>query len=108
MALPGRVVVATHQALRNVTPFSTLSYMRSTTIPMATITVRLDAEDERLLDELASIHGDRSTVVRAAIRLLSGQQARRRGLRELLDDIEREDGPIDPAEVDEMAARYGL
>ena len=108
MALPGRVVVATHQALRNGTPFSTLSYMRSTTIPMATITVRLDAEDERLLDELASIHGDRSTVVRAAIRLLSCQQARRRGLRELLDDIEREDGPIDPAEVDEMAARYGL
>ncbi len=87
---------------------STLSYMRSTTIPMATITVRLDADDERLLDDLASTHGDRSTVIREAIRLLSGHEARRKGMREFLDQWEAEVGPIDQAEVDEMARRFGL
>ena len=75
---------------------------------MGTITVRLDADDERLLDQLVAVHGDRSTAVREAIRLLSGAEARRQDLDEFLEEWEREVGPIDQAEVDEMARRYGL
>jgi Arc/MetJ-type ribon-helix-helix transcriptional regulator len=99
---------ATDQALRPRDRRSTLSYMRSTTMPMGTVTVRLDADDEHLLDELAAIHGDRSTAVREAIRLLSGRQQRRVRLRKLLDEWEAEDGPLTKAELDETARRFGL
>lgn len=75
---------------------------------MGTITVRLDADDERLLDELARLHGDRSTAVREAIRLLAGREERRRGLREFLDGWEVDGGPITQAEIDETARRLGL
>jgi predicted transcriptional regulator len=75
---------------------------------MATITVRLDADDERLLDELAEVHGDRSTAVREAIRALSAGDARRRGMRRFLDEWEVEGGPITEAEVDQAARRFGL
>lgn len=75
---------------------------------MGTITVRLDADDERLLDELALTHGDRSRAVREAIRLLSGEERRRRSMRGLLDDWEAEHGPIDEEGVQEYIRRYGL
>lgn len=82
--------------------------MRSTTMRMGTITVRLDADDERLLDELAKTHGDRSTAVREAIRLLSGEERRKRSFSELIELIEREDGPIDQELVDEYTRRWNL
>lgn len=75
---------------------------------MGTITVRLDADDERLLDELAAVHGDRSTAVREAIRLLSGKEERQRNLRAFLDEWEVEGGPITEEELAETARRYGL
>ena len=75
---------------------------------MGTITVRLDAADELLLDQLAAVHGDRSTAVREAIRLLSGRDQRARDLRELMAEIEEEGGPFDEAEIEAMARRYGL
>ncbi|HWJ96771.1 MAG TPA: hypothetical protein VNQ33_01355 [Acidimicrobiales bacterium] len=75
---------------------------------MATITVRLDADDERMLDELAEIHGDRSTVVREAIRQMAASETRREGLGAFLDDWERELGPIDHAQVDEIVRRLQL
>ncbi|MGN6696463.1 MAG: hypothetical protein ACTHN0_19950, partial [Aquihabitans sp.] len=68
----------------------------------------LDADDERRLDALAAVHGDRSRAVREAIRALAEQQERSRGLRALLDDIEAEDGPVDEAGVEEYIRRYDL
>lgn len=85
-----------------------LSYMRSTTMAMGTVTVRLGTDDERLLDQLAVVHGDRSTAVREAIRLLAGDEARRRGLQGLVRLIESEDGPIGQAGVEEYIGRYDL
>jgi Arc/MetJ-type ribon-helix-helix transcriptional regulator len=75
---------------------------------MGTITVRLDAEDERLLDQLVAVHGDRSTAVREAIRLLSGEEVRRKRLRAVLDAWAVEDGTLTQDELDETARRYGL
>lgn len=82
--------------------------MRSTPMVMGTITVRLDVDDELLLDELAAVHGDRSTAVRAAIRLLSGETERRRGWQAFLEQWEREVGPIDEQGVQEYIRRYDL
>ncbi len=49
--------------------------MRSTLSDVGTITVRLDDDDERLLDELAARHGSRSDAIRAAIRRATGAAA---------------------------------
>ena len=43
---------------------------------MATTTVRLDDEDEALLDMLASEHGGRSGAIRQAIRNLAAERRR--------------------------------
>ena len=82
--------------------------MRSTLATMATITVRLDDNDLRLLDELAREHGGRSAAVREALRLLSGEQQRQRALAAFVDAWNDEAGPVDEAEVERMIALYDL
>ena len=75
---------------------------------MATTTVRLDADDEQLLDQLSEIYGGRSNTIRQALRQLSAQAGRRQALTELLDDWTAEFGPVDEAAVAAAAERYGL
>lgn len=75
---------------------------------MATTTVRLDADDELLLDQLAQIYGGRSNAIRQALRQLSARAGRRQALNELLDEWTAEFGPVDEAGVAAAAERYGL
>ena len=75
---------------------------------MGTTTVRLDDDDERLLDQLAAELGGRSTAIRAALRHLAADRARRDALSSFLDAWADEAGPIDEDAVAEMAHRYGL
>ena len=75
---------------------------------MATTTVRLDADDEQLLDQLAKVYGGRSNTIRQALRQLSERAARRQSLTELLDDWTAESGPVDESAVAAAADRFGL
>jgi Arc/MetJ-type ribon-helix-helix transcriptional regulator len=75
---------------------------------MSTTTIRLDADDEALLDMLAPKYGGRSSVIREAVRQLGAESKRQHALRSFLDEWDGEDGPIDEAEVAAMAERYGL
>lgn len=75
---------------------------------MATITVRLDVHDERLLDALAETYGGRSAAIREAIRVLSGQAERERAMDEFLAAWEAEAGPVDEDEVASMIERFDL
>ena len=75
---------------------------------MATTTVRLDDEDEALLDMLASEHGGRSGAIRQAIRNLAAERTRQQALRSFLSEWDAEAGPVDEDEVTAMAERYGL
>ena len=75
---------------------------------MATTTVRLDAADEQLLDQLAQVYGGRSNTIRQALRQLSATTARRQALTELLDDWTVEFGPVDESAVAAAVERYGL
>lgn len=75
---------------------------------MATTTVRLDAADEQLLDQLAQVYGGRSNTIRQALRQLSATAARRQSLTELLDDWTAEFGPVDESAVAAAVERYGL
>lgn len=75
---------------------------------MGMTTVRLDAADEHLLDELAAVYGGRSNTIRQALRQLSAQVARTQALTDLLADWADEAGPVDEAAVARIAERYGL
>lgn len=75
---------------------------------MATTTVRLDADDEHLLDQLASSYGGRSNAIRQALRQLAAEVGRQRTLEGFLADWQEVDGPVDEAAVAAMAQRYGL
>jgi predicted transcriptional regulator len=75
---------------------------------MATITVRLDDDDEELLDAIAATYGSRSTAIREAIRSLSGQVERDRAIDEALATWEAEAGPVDEDEVAAIIDRYHL
>ncbi len=75
---------------------------------MSTTTVRLDDDDERLLDQLAAELGGRSTAIREALRHLAADRARRDALGAFLDAWADEAGPIDGDAVAAMAQRYGL
>ena len=80
----------------------------SYTLAMGTTTVRLDAADERILDRLAAVHGGRSNAIRYALRAFATEEDRQENLKDLLDDWEREAGPVDEAEVQDMIKRYNL
>jgi predicted transcriptional regulator len=75
---------------------------------MATTTVRLDAEDERILDQLAAVYGGRSKAIRHAIRSLAGQVQKQESLAAFVEEWDREVGPADEAEVAAMINRFNL
>lgn len=75
---------------------------------MSTTTVRLDHEDEALLDMLAPEYGGRSSAIRQALRNLAAERRRQDALRSFLAAWDAEAGPIDDQDVAEMADRYGL
>ncbi len=75
---------------------------------MSTTTVRLDDEDEALLDMLAPEYGGRSSAIRQALRHLAADRKRQNALRSFLAEWDAEQGPIDDDDVATMAERYGL
>ncbi len=75
---------------------------------MSTTTVRLDDEDEALLDMLAPEYGGRSSAIRQALRDLAADRKRQSALRSFLTEWDSEEGPIDDEDVAVMAERYGL
>jgi Arc/MetJ-type ribon-helix-helix transcriptional regulator len=75
---------------------------------MSTTTVRLDDEDEALLDMLAPEYGGRSSAIRQALRHLAADRKRQNALRSFLVEWDAEQGPIDDDAVATMAERYGL
>ena len=75
---------------------------------MATTTVRLTAEEDRTLDELAATYGGRSNALRAGLRLLATTTRQRAALADLLDEWEAEAGPVDDENVAAAAERYGV
>lgn len=75
---------------------------------MSTTTVRLDDEDEALLDMLAPEYGGRSSAIRQALRNLAADRRRQDALRSFLTDWDAHAGPIDDEDVALMAARYDL
>lgn len=80
--------------------------MRSTLSDVGTITVRLDDDDERLLDELAARHGSRSDAIRAAIRELSGHERRQAALAKLVEEWNVEFGEPTQDELDRIDEQY--
>jgi Arc/MetJ-type ribon-helix-helix transcriptional regulator len=75
---------------------------------MGTTTVRLDDEDEALLDMLAPEYGGRSSAIRQALRSLAAERKRQLALRSFLDEWDTEHGPAGESDVASMADRYGL
>ena len=75
---------------------------------MSTTTVRLDDEDEQLLDLIAAEHGGRSSAIRIAIRALAADRRRCELLAAFLDEWNAEAGPIADDDVQAMIARFGL
>ena len=75
---------------------------------MSTTTVRLDEDDEHILDELAPAYGGRSNAIRQALRRLSAEVDRQRALEEFLTEWQHDAGPVDEGAVEAMAQRFGL
>lgn len=74
----------------------------------ATTTVRLSPEDRAILDKAAERYGSRSAALRAALRFLDEDRKRREAMREYLEMVEAEDGPIDEAAVQAMREYYSF
>ncbi|MEZ5376801.1 MAG: hypothetical protein R2733_09855 [Acidimicrobiales bacterium] len=75
---------------------------------MSTTTVRLDDEDEALLDMLAPEYGGRSSAIRQAVRLLAAERQRQNALRSFIADWDTDEGPVGEEDVAAMAKRYDL
>ena len=75
---------------------------------MSTTTVRLDDEDEAILDMLAPEYGGRSSAIRQALRNLAADRKRQSALRSFLAEWDTEAGPINDEDVDAMAEKFGL
>lgn len=75
---------------------------------MSTTTVRLNAEDREILDELAPRFGGKSNAIRHALRSLAADRRRHLALESFLDGWNAEAGPLDEEAVAAMARRYGL
>lgn len=75
---------------------------------MSTTTVRLDDEDEALLDMLAPEYGGRSSAIRQALRNLAADRKRQTALRSFLAEWDTEAGPISDEDVDAMSGKFGL
>jgi Arc/MetJ-type ribon-helix-helix transcriptional regulator len=76
--------------------------------PMSTTTVRLNNDDEQLLDKLAVSFGGRSNAIRLALRSLAEDVDRHDALGTFLAEWELEAGPVDETQVDAMSRRYKL
>jgi predicted transcriptional regulator len=75
---------------------------------VSTTTVRLDNDDEQLLDKLAASLGGRSNAIRLALRSLAEDVDRHEALGEFLAEWEADAGPVNETEVDVMSRRYKL
>ena len=75
---------------------------------MSTTTVRLDDEDEAILDLLAAEYGGRSSVIRQALRSLAAERRRSAALSAFLSEWDSEAGAVADDEVAAMTVRYGL
>lgn len=75
---------------------------------MATTTVRLDSDEERILDALAQSYGGRSNAIREALRLLSARVERQRALTAFLDDWDAEAGRASDDAAEALAKHYDL
>ena len=75
---------------------------------MSTTTIRLDAEDEATLNELAGVHGGRSNALRQGLKLLAAATRQRVALAEFLAEWELEAGPVSDEEKALMAAQFEL
>jgi predicted transcriptional regulator len=75
---------------------------------VSTTTVRLDNDDEQLLDKLALSFGGRSNAIRLALRSLADDVDRNEALAAFLADWQNDAGPVNEAEVDAMTRRYRL
>ena len=77
-------------------------------IRVSTTTVRLDHDDEQLLDKLAVSFGGRSNAIRLALRSLAEDVDRHEALGAFLAEWALEAGPVDETQVDAMSRRYKL
>jgi predicted transcriptional regulator len=75
---------------------------------VSTTTVRLDNDDEQLLDKLALSFGGRSNAIRLALRSLADDVDRNEALAAFLADWQNDAGPVNEAEVEAMTRRYRL
>ena len=75
---------------------------------VGTTTVRLDNDDEQLLDKLAVSFGGRSNAIRLALRRLAEDVDRHEALGTFLAEWELEAGPVDETQVEAMSRRYKL
>ena len=77
-------------------------------MPVSTTTVRLDPDDEQLLDKLVQTFGSRSNAIRQALRSLAEDVDRHDALTEFLAAWELEAGPLAEADVEAVSRRYKL
>jgi Arc/MetJ-type ribon-helix-helix transcriptional regulator len=75
---------------------------------MGATTVRLDDDDEAILDLLAPEYGGRSSVIRHALRTLAAERGRLDDLQSLLAEWDADAAPVSDEDVAAMADRYGL
>jgi Arc/MetJ-type ribon-helix-helix transcriptional regulator len=75
---------------------------------MSTTTVRLDNEDEQLLDKLALSFGGRSNAIRLALRNLGQDFDRNEALGVFLAEWQSDAGEVNEADVAAMTRRYQL
>jgi predicted transcriptional regulator len=75
---------------------------------MATTTVRLTPDEEKVLDMLAERYGGRSGAIRHAVRQLAAEQSRQDLLHEALAEWAQARGPVDEDAVVDAIQRFGL
>lgn len=75
---------------------------------MSTTTVRLDDEEERMLDRVAAAHGGRSNALKAGLRLLDAHDRRAAALSALIADWSDDDEQVDEPTVAALSERYRL
>ena len=95
-------VDAEETTLENVAQLCYIPSMSGTT------TVRLDDEDEAILELLAAEYGGRSSVIRQALRSLAAERQRQDALRSFLDEWAVDGQPISDKEVASMVERFNL
>ena len=75
---------------------------------MVKATVRLDAQDQQLLERLAPVFGGRAATVREALQRLAADHDRREAVEAFFEEWEAESEPLSPDEVAAIAKRCGL